>query len=134
MKSKYALVTGTTSGIGYEIAKLLATDGYNLIIVSRNQDELTKKEKEFKQYGVDVITVVKNLFQTGDVYSLYADLRLNGISPYVLVNDAGQGVYGKFQDTDIHREKGDFVVEPGTFKLMIGSDYQNLRTAEVELL
>lgn len=48
--------------------------------------------------------MAKNLFQAGDVYSLYADLTLNGISPEILVNDAGQGVYGKFQDTDIHRE------------------------------
>ncbi|GGG59062.1 SDR family NAD(P)-dependent oxidoreductase [Epilithonimonas arachidiradicis] len=104
MKSKYALVTGATSGIGYELAKLLAQDGYNLVIVSRNHDELYRKEKEFREYGVDVISMAKNLFQADDVYSLYADLTLNGISPEILVNDAGQGLYGKFQDTDIHRE------------------------------
>lgn len=106
MKSnnKYALVTGATSGIGYELAKLLAQDGYNLVIVARNHDELNVKEKEFRTYGIEVIVMAKNLFQAGDVYSLYADLTLNGISPEILVNDAGQGVYGKFQDTDIHRE------------------------------
>ncbi|WP_374442942.1 SDR family NAD(P)-dependent oxidoreductase [Epilithonimonas sp.] len=104
MKGKYALVTGATSGIGYELAKLLAADGYNLVIVARNHDQLSVKEKEFREYGVDVISMSKNLFQSGDVYSLYADLSLNGISPEILVNDAGQGVYGKFQDTDIHRE------------------------------
>ncbi|WP_312766257.1 SDR family oxidoreductase [Epilithonimonas sp.] len=102
--NKYALVTGATSGIGYELAKLLAQDGYNLIIVARNHDELNIKEKEFRSNGVEVISIAKNLFQAGDVYSLYAELTLNGISPEILVNDAGQGVYGKFQDTDIHRE------------------------------
>ncbi|PZU83244.1 MAG: oxidoreductase [Chryseobacterium sp.] len=102
--NKYALVTGATSGIGYELAKLLAKDGYNLIIVARNHDELKTKEKEFKSFGVEVISMAKNLFQAGDVYALYADLTLNGISPEILINDAGQGVYGKFQDTDIHRE------------------------------
>lgn len=101
---KYALVTGATSGIGYELAKLLAKDGYNLIIVARNHDELYRKEKEFKSYGVEVISMSKNLFQSGDVYSLYADLTLNNISPEILINDAGQGVYGKFEETDIHRE------------------------------
>lgn len=102
--NKYALVTGATSGIGYELAKLHAQDGYNLVIVARNHDELNVKEKEFRAYGIEVIVMAKNLFQAGDVYSLYADLTLNGISPEILVNDAGQGVYGKFQDTDIHRE------------------------------
>ena len=101
---KYALLTGATSGIGYELAKLLAKDSYNLIIVARNHDELHRKEKEFKSYGVEVISMSKNLFQAGDVHSLYADLTLNNISPEILINDAGQGVYGKFEETDIHRE------------------------------
>lgn len=104
MKSNYALVTGATSGIGYELAKLLAANGYNLIIVSRNHDELYRKEKEFREYGVDVISMAKNLFEADDIYSIYAALTLNGISPEILINDAGQGLYGKFQDTDIHRE------------------------------
>jgi len=103
-REKYVLVTGATSGIGYELAKLFAKNKYNLIIVSRNQNELENKDKEFKKYGGEVIPISKNLFQPGDAYSLYADLMLNGISPEILVNDAGQGIYGKFQDTDIHSE------------------------------
>lgn len=35
---------------------------------------------------------------------MFAELNLNGISPEILVNDAGQGVHGKFEETDIHRE------------------------------
>jgi short-subunit dehydrogenase len=103
-KKKYVLITGATSGIGYELAKIFAGNGYDLILVARNSEELNRKEKEFKKQGVDVIAVSKNLFQAGDAYSLYAELTLNGISPEILVNDAGQGLYGKFQDTDLHRE------------------------------
>jgi len=99
-KNQYALITGATSGIGYELAKLFAQNGYDLVIVSRNHDEL----KEFKSFGINVITIAKNLFLQEDAYSLYSELQLHGISPEILVNDAGQGVYGKFQDTDIHRE------------------------------
>jgi short-subunit dehydrogenase len=57
MKTEFALITGATSGIGYELAKQFAKDGYNLIIVARNHDELIKKEKEFKEYGVEVISL-----------------------------------------------------------------------------
>lgn len=103
-KTKYVLVTGATSGIGYELAKLFARDGYNLIIVGRNHEHLSNKEKELRTFGVEVISLAKNLFQTSDVYSLYAELTLNGISPEILVNAAGQGYYGQYQDTDIHRE------------------------------
>jgi len=73
-------------------------------MVARNHDELKTKADEFKSYGVNVITIAKNLFIEEDAYALYSELKLNGISPSILVNDAGQGVYGKFQDTDIHRE------------------------------
>jgi len=103
-KNQYALITGATSGIGYELAKLFAQNGYDLVIVSRNHDELKAKAEEFKSFGINVITIAKNLFLQEDAYSLYSELQLHGISPEILVNDAGQGVYGKFQDTDIHRE------------------------------
>lgn len=103
-KNEYALVTGATSGIGYELAKQFAKNGYDLVMVARNHDELRTKADEFKSFGVNVITIAKNLFIEEDAYSLYSELKLNGISPSILVNDAGQGVYGKFQDTDLHRE------------------------------
>lgn len=103
-KNEYALVTGATSGIGYELAKQFAKNGYDLVMVARNHDELKAKADEFKSFGINVITIAKNLFIEEDAYSLYSELKLNGISPSILVNDAGQGVYGKFQDTDLHRE------------------------------
>ncbi len=103
-KHQYALITGATSGIGYELAKQFAQNGYDLVIVARNHEELQRKAVELKNYGVNVISISKNLFLQDEAYSLYSELKLNAISPEILVNDAGQGVYGKFQDTDIHRE------------------------------
>lgn len=53
---KYALITGATSGIGYELAKLFPKDGYNLIIVALNEDELEKTSVELNQQtGIKVI-------------------------------------------------------------------------------
>ncbi|SMO45372.1 hypothetical protein SAMN06265171_101933 [Chryseobacterium rhizoplanae] len=103
-KNQYVLITGATSGIGYELAKQFARNGYDLVIVARDQEELKRKADEFKKYGVNVISISKNLFLEEEAYSLYSELKMNAISPEILVNDAGQGVYGKFQDTDIHRE------------------------------
>jgi len=104
IKNQYVLITGATSGIGYELAKLFAQNGYHLVIVSRSHEQLLEKANEFKKYGVKVITQAKNLFKEDDVFSMYTELKLNDISPEILVNDAGQGTYGKFEDTDIHRE------------------------------
>jgi len=44
--NKNALITGATSGIGYELAKLFAQDGYNLVIVSRTQEDLEQTANE----------------------------------------------------------------------------------------
>jgi short-subunit dehydrogenase len=103
-KNEYALVTGATSGIGYELAKLLANDGYHLVIVGRSHDTLAQTASQLKKYGVKIITMNKNLFYQDDIYSLYAELKLQNISPSILINDAGQGCYGKFQNTDLNKE------------------------------
>ena len=102
--NRYALITGATSGIGYELAKLFAKDGYNLVIVSRDQQELENKSSEFRQYGIDVIAMQKDLFKTKNAFELYEEVKNRGIGIEVLVNNAGQGVFGEFKDTDINRE------------------------------
>jgi short-subunit dehydrogenase len=102
--TKYALITGATSGIGYELAKLFAKDNYNLIIVSRDQEHLDKAAQELKQNDIDVITISKDLFNRDEVFALCEEVKRTGIQVDVLVNDAGQGAYGLFKDNDIERE------------------------------
>lgn len=101
----YVLITGGTSGIGLELSKLFANDGYNLIIVARNENELNTTAGELKQqYNVDVITISKDLFYPGNAFELYDEIKSQNLDVEILVNDAGQGVYGEFLDTDINRE------------------------------
>lgn len=101
---KYALITGATSGIGYELAKLFVKDQYNLVLVARNTDELEKTATELKQPGIEVITISKDLFNREAPLEIYEEVKAKGIQIDVLVNDAGQGQYGLFTETDINRE------------------------------
>ena len=62
--NQYALITGATEGIGYELAKLFAQDGYNLVIVSRTEADLQNRASEFKQqYGIEVVPIAKDFFE-----------------------------------------------------------------------
>lgn len=101
---KYALVTGATSGIGFELAKLLAQDKYNLIIAGREQMSLDQTANELSKYNIEVVTIVKDLFEHDSPFQLYKEVKEKGIEIDVLINDAGQGQYGEFVDTDIDRE------------------------------
>jgi short-subunit dehydrogenase len=104
-KKGYALVTGATSGIGYELAKLLAANGYDLVIVARTENDLQRVAGEFRQqFGVTVHPISKDLFQVENAFSLYEEVTARGLTIDVLVNDAGQGQYGEFVDTDIRRD------------------------------
>ena len=105
LDNKYALITGGTSGIGYELAKLFAKDRYNIILVARSREELENTAEEFSNiYGVNVITIEKDLMQVNAPFEVYDEIKSKGIHPDVLVNNAGQGQYGQFIDTDINRE------------------------------
>jgi short-subunit dehydrogenase len=103
-QEKYALITGATSGIGLELAKLFAQDGYNLVIAARDIAELDETSALLRSFGVEVIPIAKDLFDREQAFGLYADVKQRGIEIDILVNNAGQGVYGQFDKTDIDRE------------------------------
>jgi hypothetical protein len=104
-ENKYALITGATEGIGYELAKLFAADGYNLVLVARTDEDLQRRSREFQQqYGVEVIPISKDLFEPDAPFELYEDVQRRNVQVNVLVNDAGQGQYGLFVESDIRRQ------------------------------
>jgi len=100
---KWALITGGTSGIGKELAKLFAQDGYNLLLVARDRQELDTTASELSASGVQVKTIAKDLSKMEEAKALCDEVN---IPVDVLVNDAGQGVYGLFTDNELERELG----------------------------
>jgi short-subunit dehydrogenase len=104
-ENRYALITGATSGIGYELARLFAQDNYNLIIVARTEEDLQQRAKEFStEFGVDVVPIAKDLFKPDAAFELYDEVKAKNLTVEVLVNDAGQGQFGLFVETDIRRQ------------------------------
>lgn len=95
-----ALITGASSGIGREIAKYLASLGYDLIVVARSTDKLYKLRDELNNVNVRVITL--DLSREQDCYDLYEHTKDENID--FLVNNAGFGAYGKFVDVDLDTE------------------------------
>jgi uncharacterized protein len=100
-----ALVTGASSGIGREIAKLLATDHYDLILVARGAKRLEELGSELAgSFGVQARVVPRDLAQPAGARELLAEIDRSGTSIDILVNNAGLGVAGPFAQTDGKRE------------------------------
>ncbi len=98
-KVQTALVTGASGGIGLEIVKLLAADGYNLVLVARSQSTLENLAEELKGRGSPHVTVLpEDLLDAAAPARLEAELAERGISLDMLVNNAGVLEYGRFQD------------------------------------
>lgn len=103
---KHALITGATSGIGYELAKLFAQDNYNLVLVGRNEDTLKQTAKEMLAQSPTIHThlIVADLFEPNGAQKVFDKTQELGITINVLVNDAGQGEWGRFAKTELQRE------------------------------
>ncbi|MGQ2985545.1 SDR family NAD(P)-dependent oxidoreductase [Flavobacterium sp.] len=106
METKHALITGATSGIGYELAKLFAQDGYSLVLVARSKDNLEVTAKEMEQLNSSIHThiIPADLFEADAAQKVYDKTTELGITVNILVNDAGQGEWGRFIKTDLKRE------------------------------
>lgn len=92
--SQTALVTGATSGIGYELAKLFAQDGIHLVLVARRAGQLAAIQAAFEQqYGIRVTCLACDLSEVGQAATLYQQCQDQGLVIDYLVNNAGFGAY-----------------------------------------
>ncbi len=104
-KNQWMLVTGASSGIGEEIAKQAADDGWNLILVARRKQKLKMLAKKLKGKNVEVEVIVKDLSENGAAEELVKEIDDLGVEVYALVNNAGFATHGRFTDIDLDDQR-----------------------------
>lgn len=94
-----ALITGASSGIGRDMARVLAKKGYDLIIVARRKEKLESLAKEL---STNVEVVELDLSLEKNCFKLYEKFKNKDID--LLINNAGFGLFGEFHETDLDTE------------------------------
>jgi short-subunit dehydrogenase len=104
--SSSVLITGASSGIGFELAKRFARDGHRLVLVASSPERLAEAGQELSDAtGVAASLIVKDLSRPGSAAELLAELRAQSIEIEILVNCAGFGTSGLFAQTDAALER-----------------------------
>ncbi|HCX23809.1 MAG: hypothetical protein CMB80_11265 [Flammeovirgaceae bacterium] len=99
LTNKTALITGASSGIGKSFAYLLAAKGANLVLVARSKDQLETISNELEsEYGIMTHVLSSDLGQPNAGQNLYTEIKKQNISVDLLINNAGFGKWGRFED------------------------------------
>ncbi len=99
-----ALITGASSGLGRDMAKILAEKGYDLILVARRENRLIqlKEQIESQHKDTSVKIIPLDLSVKENCFLLYEQTKQENID--FLINNAGFGLYGEFVESDLTTE------------------------------
>ena len=101
-----ALLTGASSGIGSSMARILAEEGWNLVIVGRSKDRLERmRDVLSSKNGVKVTVVEADLSLDGAAQGVYETVKGYGIEVDYLINCAGIGDFGFFVESDLKKQE-----------------------------
>ncbi len=105
MNNKVALITGASTGIGKELAKIHASKGGDLVIIARSKDKLESLKKDLeKEFKVEVYIIVKDLGLATAPKEIYNEVSKAGIKVEYLINNAGFGGLGKFHEREMESD------------------------------
>src|SRR6187431_2173216 len=100
-----ALITGASSGIGLELAKIFAKNKINLLLIARNEEKLKKIASELQTaHGIQAFVIAKDLSNYKTAEDIFEYCKINFIQIDYLVNNAGFGDYGKFHEINWERQ------------------------------
>lgn len=102
---RYTLITGASMGIGYELAKLFAKDKRNLILISRNILKLQDVKNELSKFNIDIKILALDLKNSEDIQDLFNYIEANKLNINILVNNAGIGTFGDFNNIEWKSEE-----------------------------
>ncbi len=97
----YTLITGATSGIGFEMAKILANKGKNLFLASRNQEKLNEIKIDFeRKFKISVEILSVDLSKNDSAKLILEFSEINKMNIEALINNSGIGMYGEHTEMD----------------------------------
>src|SRR6056297_3507468 len=98
---KHALITGASSGIGLEMARIFASEGFDLVLTARREERLMNLKQELeKDNSIRVNLFVADLSKPDAPNSLFQFCENQDLQINVLINNAGIGDYGFFSEAD----------------------------------
>jgi hypothetical protein len=105
MGDENVLITGASSGIGLELARLYAAAGSDLVLVARSEDKLSELADELRAaHDIIVRVLPADLSQPGAAVAIYEVLSGTGIDIDILINNAGFGARGSVAELSIARQ------------------------------
>jgi short-subunit dehydrogenase len=105
-KGKVSLVTGASSGIGKAYARELAAKGSHVIVVARSKNKLEALAKELSaKYGIKAYALACDLSKPGAASQLAEQIAALGLNVSILINNAGFGTHGRFEEISSEREQ-----------------------------
>ena len=122
----YALVTGASSGLGFEFAKQLSERGYKLVLVARRRDRLEKVQKAIK---TDSIIIAADLSQRDECVRVITETMDLNID--VFINNAGFGDCGRFYETDANKDLQMIDVNVTAMHLLLKMILQRMKSSKV---
>ena len=103
--NKTALITGASGGIGYDLAKEFASNGYHVVLVARSKEKLEQLAQALAaKYSVKATVIAQDLGAIGAPQEIFNQLEKAGITVDALINNAGFASYGFFHELDTQKE------------------------------